>query len=48
MKKGKCIEVINKLKKDNMDLKVIKGDHLCYRYEMIESVGKGAFGEVIK
>lgn len=37
-----------KNKKDCKDIKVLRGEHLCYRYEIIESLGKGAFGEVIK
>jgi hypothetical protein len=38
-----------KQKKDPRgEIKVIKGEHLAYRYEIIESLGKGAFGEVIK
>mmetsp|Transcript_74516 Transcript_74516/g.103524 ORF Transcript_74516/g.103524 Transcript_74516/m.103524 type:complete len:143 (-) Transcript_74516:103-531(-) len=28
--------------------KFIKGDHLYYRYELIEEVGAGAFGQVFK
>ena len=27
---------------------MVKGEHLAYRYEIIESLGKGAFGEVLK
>lgn len=38
-----------KQKKDPRgEIRVIKGEHLAYRYEIIESLGKGAFGEVIK
>eukprot|EP00344_Euplotes_crassus_P009533 CAMPEP_0197018088 /NCGR_PEP_ID=MMETSP1380-20130617/79903_1 /TAXON_ID=5936 /ORGANISM="Euplotes crassus, Strain CT5" /LENGTH=410 /DNA_ID=CAMNT_0042445261 /DNA_START=138 /DNA_END=1371 /DNA_ORIENTATION=- len=38
---------VNKAK-ISQEFKVIKGEQLCYRYEIIESLGKGAFGEVIK
>lgn len=37
-----------KAKKDLREIKVVKGEHLAYRYEIIESLGKGAFGEVLK
>lgn len=37
-----------KNKKDSIEIKVIPGEHICYRYEIIESLGKGAFGEVLK
>ncbi len=25
-----------------------EGDHICYRYEILKEVGKGAFGSVLK
>ena len=28
--------------------KIQKGDHIAYRYQLIEIIGKGAFGQVIK
>jgi len=37
-----------KSKSEPNEIKVVSGEHLCYRYEIIESLGKGAFGEVIK
>ncbi|CAG8753722.1 10633_t:CDS:2, partial [Gigaspora rosea] len=30
------------------DYNVINNDHLCYRYEIVESLGKGSFGQVLK
>ncbi|KAL2316227.1 Serine/threonine-protein kinase ppk5 [Schizosaccharomyces pombe] len=33
---------------DNGDYKAIPGDHLLYRYEIIDTVGKGSFGQVLK
>jgi dual specificity tyrosine-phosphorylation-regulated kinase 2/3/4 len=28
--------------------KIQKGDHIAYRFQLIEIIGKGAFGQVIK
>lgn len=39
---------LKKNKKDTIEIKITPGEHICYRYEIIESLGKGAFGEVIK
>ncbi|CAG8516761.1 9848_t:CDS:10 [Acaulospora colombiana] len=30
------------------DYLVAIGDHLCYRYEIVDSIGKGSFGQVLK
>ena len=30
------------------DYKVVKGDHIAYRFEIIEVLGKGSFGQVLK
>lgn len=35
-------------KNEFSEIKIVKGNHLWYRYEIIESLGKGAFGEVLK
>ena len=37
-----------KSKNDWREIKVAAGEQLWYRYEIIESLGKGAFGEVLK
>ena len=37
-----------KNKKDSIEINIVPGEHIWYRYEIIESLGKGAFGEVIK
>lgn len=33
---------------DNYTLKIIFGDHIAYRYEVCGTLGKGAFGQVVK
>jgi serine/threonine protein kinase len=30
------------------DYKVVKGDHIAYRFEVLEVLGKGSFGQVLK
>lgn len=33
---------------DNGDYKLMVGDHIAYRYEILQPLGKGSFGQVIK
>lgn len=33
---------------ENGDYKLIVGDHIAYRYEILQPLGKGSFGQVIK
>ncbi|EPY29178.1 protein kinase, partial [Strigomonas culicis] len=33
---------------DNGEYKIVIGDHLAYRYEIVEPLGSGAFGQVVK
>jgi dual specificity tyrosine-phosphorylation-regulated kinase 2/3/4 len=33
---------------DRGDYGIVQGDHLCYRYEIIDVLGKGSFGQVVR
>lgn len=39
---------MNNFDDENGDYKVVKGDHIAYRYEILEVLGQGSFGKVIK
>ena len=45
---GNNIEKLENYSDDNGVYKVVYGDHLAYRYELIEFLGKGTFGQVYK
>lgn len=33
---------------DRGDYNIVEGDHLCYRYEVVDLLGKGSFGQVVR
>ena len=46
---GSCLEQYNNGYDDeNGDYKVVIGDHLVYRYEVLEKLGSGSFGQCVK
>lgn len=50
--KSKELKRLNKVLSSRHDkigfLKVIEGDHIAYRYEILSEIGRGAFGQVVK
>ena len=47
--KGSCLEEHNNGYDDeNGDYKIVIGDHLVYRYEVLEKLGSGSFGQCVK